>query len=55
MALQKTKVDKERILWRMTNWKTRLSKLYEKIENWANELGEIEIKKKIFLKPEKRL
>lgn len=49
MKLQEETLDREYIKTRINNWKERLAKLYDNIENWAQELGELEVQKKNIL------
>jgi hypothetical protein len=45
MGEQVKKIDREYILWRISDWKKRLNQLWSDIEGWAGDFGKAEIQK----------
>ncbi len=39
------KIDREHILWRVSDWKNRLNRLFSNIENWTKDFATIKIQK----------
>ena len=45
MAQQEKKIDREHILWLISDWKKRLNLLFSDVENWAKDFEEAKTQK----------